>query len=172
MNQTNDIDNLNIDNLNNQRLFEIPPDILNLDNFNNIPPNLLKQARKFANTKAGREMLKELDDKGINRESIQKTLLPQKNIGELKSVIIIRPNGCIKTKLIDINDLTDKGPTLLHAVFPVKLIYNSLTKKNLIVWYDNINKYTNKKASKMIGTTVGGLVIIYSPDSNIQLHDL
>lgn len=113
---------------------------------NNVPSDVIARANKLINTRAGQEMIKEIQEKGINREMIENLIKPN------QKVFIIRPNGIVKSRLIS---LSDECPSILHATTPIKVI-----KDNCIVWYDSHIKTVNKKASKWLGFNVGGVVVV------------
>lgn len=107
----------------------------------NIPEDILQQAKKLANTKKGREILNDIDKNGII-----KNLLNENK----KKIIMIRPNGIIKIQMIQENDL---------QTLQVKII----KKQNYTItcWYDSKNKFINKRASKFLNEKVGGHVYVY-----------
>lgn len=129
--------------------------IKNIKN-NNIPSDLMARAKKIINTPAGREMIKEMGEKGITKEMIEQLMIPKV---ETVKVLLIRPNGIVKTRMMA---STDECPSLLHATTPTKYI-----KEQYTVWYDANIKTINRKASKWLGFNVGGVIIIMGNDLDI-----
>ena len=142
----------------------------NIKDVDHIPADLINQARKLANSKAGRDILKELNNSGINKEFIEKAIQSQKApIGD-KQVLIIRPNGIVKTKKII---MTDGCPSFLHANKPVDIICTKLNmNKTIKIWYDSDIKYVNKRASKYTNITIHGIAIIYSESGDLTVNEL
>ena len=122
---------------------------------NHIPSDMLAHLKKITNTRAGREMIKEMGEKGINQEMIQKLLEKKETI----QVLVMRPNGIVKKRTVTYND---ECPSLLHATLPTKYI-----KEDYEVWYDAHVKTINRKATKWLGFNVGGMVIIMGSDLDI-----
>ena len=121
----------------------------NIQNLDKIPPDLIARARRLTNTRAGREMIKEMENKGINKEMIEK-LMPAK--ADTIDVLVMRPNGIVKSRKMQ----TDASNcSLLHATTPMKVVKNDYT-----VWYDASILTTNKKASQWLGFNVGGMIVI------------
>lgn len=125
----------------------------NIQNLDQIPSDLMARAKKLTNTRAGREMIKEMSNKGINKEMVEKLMKEEK---QTVNVLVIRANGIVKSRQIVIND---DYPTILHATLPTKYI-----KNNYSIWYDANIKTINKKATKWLGFNVGGMIVIIGDD--------
>ena len=121
-----------------------------LQNIDQIPSDMIARARKLANTRAGREMIKEMGQKGIDKDMIEKLMQEEK---PLQQVLVIRPNGMYKLRF------TSDGASLLHATIPT-----SIQKDTYTVWYDGNNKTINKRASKWLGFNVGGMIVVTGDD--------
>lgn len=119
-----------------------------LQNIDQIPSDMIARARKLANTRAGREMIKEMGQKGIDKDMIEK--LMQEPVPS-EQVLVIRPNGMYKLRLGD--------EKLLRATTPT-----SINKDTYTVWYDANNKTINKRASKWLGFNVGGMIVVTGDD--------
>ena len=126
----------------------------NLQNLDKIPSDMIAQARKLVNTRAGKEMLQEMTNKGINQEMITNMMKEHMVKEEYRTVLVIRPNGMIKQRSIVVSD---ECPSILHAIKPIKKIH-----QHYEVWYDEQHKNINKKASKWLGFNVCGMVVITS----------
>jgi len=126
--------------------------IAGCQNLDHIPPDMIMKARNLMNTRKGREMLKDLEKQGITQESIGQLIDEQKQVR--KTGLIIRQNGIIKSKLI-----TTECP--IQATDPQFIIVN-INNINITAWYDKKNNCVNKKASKILGQTVGGQVVLVS----------
>lgn len=124
-----------------------------MQNIDKIPSDVIAQARKFANTRAGREMIKEMGQQ-IDMENFK---IPNQNT---LNVLVIRPNGIVKTRSIVISE---DCPSILHATTPTKIIFN-----DYIVWYDASIKSINKKASKWLNQNVGGMVIVIGDINHLK----
>ncbi len=127
----------------------------NIQNLDQIPSDMIAKAKKLSNTRAGREMIKEMHDKGINKEMIEKILTKK---SETVTVLVIRPNGIVKPREITLNE---ECPSILHAILPTKIV-----KDQYCIWYDANIKTINKKASKWLGVNVGGMIVIMGEDLN------
>lgn len=110
-----------------------------------VSPDMMLQARRLMNTRAGREMIKEMEEKGIDQNVMQNIL----KVEETVKVLIIRPNGIVKYKNIKNTECPLNGTT------PTKII-----KGNYTVWYDANIKHVNKKATKWLNMNVGGMIIV------------
>lgn len=130
---------------------EILNEIIN-GNLDKIPPDMIMKAKRLMDTRAGREMLKDLQKKGIDQEYVNKMIEDQKPIIVKKSVLVIRPNGIIKSKLV--------GEECPLQGSDIQFIIIKLNNQNVIAWYDQKIKTTNKRASKILNMKVGGMVVL------------
>lgn len=137
----------------------------NIKNGDKIPSDLINQARRLANSKKGREILKELNDKGINKDFLDKAMQSQKPIFN-KNVLIIRPNGIVKLRKI--ND-TNECPSILHANKPINI---DCKMENVKIWYDSDIKFINKRASKLANVDVHGIAIVYHIENDLSINEL
>jgi hypothetical protein len=115
---------------------------------NNISPDMINRARRLLDTPKGREVMKSLQ----NTENIQNMIQNlQGEKVESKKGILIRPNGIIKLKII--NNVPLEGTDVQFVIIKLK-------NQNITAWYDANNKNINKKASKLLNISVGGMVVL------------
>lgn len=147
--------------INDNTIKEIAKSINNIDH---LPPNIINQARKLANSRKGREVIQELSNKGIDKETVSKLIQEQKPIIPQINILILRHNGILKNKIVD---QFENNPPILQGVNIKHMICNELSIGPLhdhiiTLWYDANNKCKNKRINKIINANIGGIVIITS----------
>lgn len=147
--------------INDNTIKEIAKSINNIDH---LPPNIINQARKLANSRKGREVIQELSNKGIDKETVSKMIQEQKPIIPQINILIIRHNGILKNKIVE---QFENNPPILQGINIKNMICNELSTGPLhdhiiTLWYDANNKCKNKRINKIINTDIGGMVIITS----------
>jgi hypothetical protein len=147
--------------INDNTIKEIAKSINNIDH---LPPNIINQARKLANSRKGREVIQELSNKGIDKETVSKMIQEQKPIIPQINILIIRHNGILKNKIVE---QFENNPPILQGINIKNMICNELSIGPLhdhiiTLWYDANNKCKNKRINKIINVDIGGMVIITS----------
>ena len=138
-----------------------------------IPPDLLKQAQKMANSREGKKIIKELNNKGINQESVKKAMscnnpeCQDQSCCKLRKVIIMRQNGVIKLKDIP---YSEAAPSFLHATKPMSMHKIINADLQIKVWYDADVKGINKRATNILKQRIAGVVIFYN-DHDISIEE-
>lgn len=112
----------------------------------NIPSDFIVKARQFMNTKQGKEMIKQLNDQGINPDMLAKLIGRKPN----QAVVVIRNNGIMKSKLSNDNYKETFSTSYVTVIDDILVT----------AWYDDKNKFLNKKASKILNHDVYGQVIL------------
>ena len=133
------------------KLMDSMPELMN-----SLPPNMSEMLTQIANNPNVVNMAL----KKMNKETP----------GKPKKIIHITSSRKIKSKTVtSIKNLTSS------LLIPNPMVINcpklSLNGKIIKIWYDPQNQTKNRTASKLIGITIGGHVIIEDENGDLSLQD-
>ena len=162
------------------------PDDLNKllhDSVDNITPDMLNNAKKMLGTGQGEQLLKSLQQKGINPNNLKsklsahnnafKNILKPGNKSPTRKCILITTNRQLKIRNLPIDDMSKYISTILKVDSPLSIECNRLSidvfkDKKLTIWYDKNKIGKNKRATKIAGFTIAGDIIISILDEDIN----
>lgn len=165
------------------------PDDLNKllhDSVDNITPDMLNNAKKMLGTGQGEQLLKSLQNKGINPNNLKsklsthnnafKNILKPGNKSPTRKCILITANRQLKIRNLPIDDMAKYVSTILKVDPPLSIECSRLSidifkDKKLTIWYDNTKIGKNKRATKIAGFTIAGDIIISLSDADINEAD-
>lgn len=145
-----------------------------------MTPELMEQARKFANGGQGGQILKEMQKQGVDTDTIRDQMKDQqKMMREMlaskphKTIIHITSSRQLKSKNIACDSIQESACRFLKCKEPVelscsRLATGSLTGKTIKIWYDPRQPSKNKRASKIVGFPVGGDLIIIMEEGDLN----
>ena len=150
---------------------------------NMMTPEILEQARKFANGGQGTQILKEMQRRGVDTNGIRDQVMDQQKLmREMlatkpnKTVILITSSRKLKVKTVMLDSIELNAKHLVkseHAIeLPCsRLATGSLTGKTIKIWYNPAQGSKNKRASKIAGFPVGGDLLIIMDGANLTEQD-
>jgi len=162
------------------------PDDLNKllhDSVDNITPDMLNNAKKMLGTGQGEQLLKSLQQKGINPNNLKsklsahnnafKNILKPGNKSPTRKCILITTNRQLKIRNLPIDDMSKYISTILKVDSPLSMECSRLSidvfkDKKLTIWYDKNKIGKNKRATKIAGFTIAGDIIISILDEDIN----
>ena len=162
------------------------PDDLNkllLDSVDNITPDMLNNAKKMLGTGQGEQLLKSLQEKGINPNNLKsklsahnnafKNILKPGNKSPTRKCILITTNRQLKIRNLPIDDMSKYISTILKVDSPLSIECSRLSidifkDKKITIWYDKNKIGKNKRATKIAGFTIAGDIIISILDEDIN----
>jgi len=162
------------------------PDDLNKllhDSVDNITPDMLNNAKKMLGTGQGEQLLKSLQQKGINHNNLKsklsahnnafKNILKPGNKSPTRKCVLITTNRQLKIRNLPIDDMSKYISTILKVDSPLSIECNRLSidvfkDKKLTIWYDKNKIGKNKRATKIAGFTIAGDIIISILDEDIN----
>jgi hypothetical protein len=164
------------------------PDDLNKllhDSVDNITPDMLNNAKKMLGTGQGEQLLKSLQQKGINPNNLKsklsannafKNILKPGNKSPTRKCILITTNRQLKIRNLPIDDMPKYISTILKVDSPLSMECTRLSidvfkDKKLTIWYDKNKIGKNKRATKIAGFTIAGDIIISILDEDINESD-
>jgi hypothetical protein len=165
------------------------PDDLNKllhDSVDNITPDMLNNAKKMLGTGQGEQLLKSLQQKGINPNNLKtklsahnnafKNILKPGNKSPTRKCILITTNRQLKIRNLPIDDMSKYISTILKVDSPLstectRLSIDVFKDKKLTIWYDKNKIGKNKRATKIAGFTIAGDIIISILDEDINESD-
>jgi len=165
------------------------PDDLNKllhDSVDNITPDMLNNAKKMLGTGQGEQLLKSLQQKGINPNNLKsklsahnnafKNILKPGNKSPTRKCVLITTNRQLKIRNLPIDDMSKYISTILKVDSPLSIECNRLSidvfkDKKLTIWYDKNKIGKNKRATKIAGFTIAGDIIISILDEDINESD-
>jgi len=165
------------------------PDDLNKllhDSVDNITPDMLNNAKKMLGTGQGEQLLKSLQQKGINPNNLKsklsahnnafKNILKPGNKSPTRKCILITTNRQLKIRNLPIDDMSKYISTILKVDSPLSMECSRLSidvfkDKKLTIWYDKNKIGKNKRATKIAGFTIAGDIIISILDEDINESD-
>jgi len=162
------------------------PDDLNkllLDSVDNITPDMLNNAKKMLGTGQGEQLLKSLQEKGINPNNLKsklsahnnafKNILKPGNKSPTRKCVLITTNRQLKIRNLPIDDMSKYISTILKVDSPLSIECSRLSidifkDKKITIWYDKNKIGKNKRATKIAGFTIAGDIIISILDEDIN----
>jgi len=162
------------------------PDDLNKllhDSVDNITPDMLNNAKKMLGTGQGEQLLKSLQQKGINPNNLKsklsahnnafKNILKPGNKSPTRKCILITTNRQLKIRNLPIDDMSKYISTILKVDSPLSIECSRLSidifkDKKITIWYDKNKIGKNKRATKIAGFTIAGDIIISILDEDIN----
>ena len=165
------------------------PDDLNKllhDSVDNITPDMLNNAKKMLGTGQGEQLLKSLQQKGINPNNLKsklsahnnafKNILKPGNKSPTRKCVLITTNRQLKIRNLPIDDMSKYISTILKVNSPLSIECTRLSidvfkDKKITIWYDKNKIGKNKRATKIAGFTIAGDIIISILDEDINESD-
>jgi hypothetical protein len=165
------------------------PDDLNKllhNSVDNITPDMLDNAKKMLGNGQGEQLLKSLQQKGINPNNLKsklsahnnafKNILKPGNKSPTRKCILITTNRQLKIRNLPIDDMSKYISTILKVDSPLSMECSRLSidvfkDKKLTIWYDKNKIGKNKRATKIAGFTIAGDIIISILDEDINESD-
>lgn len=165
------------------------PDDLNKllhNSVDNITPDMLNNAKKMLGTGQGEQLLKSLQQKGINPNNLKsklsahnnafKNILKPGNKSPTRKCVLITTNRQLKIRNLPIDDMSKYISTILKVDSPLSMECSRLSidvfkDKKLTIWYDKNKIGKNKRATKIAGFTIAGDIIISILDEDINESD-
>lgn len=159
----------------------IPEDIMST----NTVKNLLKTGNineALSDAMKGKT-LKERRSIAGNLNSIRKAVDLSEKVGK-KHVILINSSRIIKRQIIQNMSIYIPETSMIEKLFSqvkrnenfskdeLELLSLEEDENNIYVIYDGNNRTINRKASKILGFPVGGNVIFYNKNRDLEIHDV
>jgi hypothetical protein len=145
-----------------------------------MTPELIEKARKLANGGQGGQILKEMQKRGVDTDTIRDQMADQQKLmREMiankphKEVILITASRQLRSKRILSDSIEASAKRFLKAETAVelpcsRLATGTLSGKTITVWYDPLQTGKNKRASKIVGFPVGGDILIVMSDGDLN----
>jgi hypothetical protein len=147
-----------------------------------MTPQMQEQAKKMASSGQIGTVMKEMQRQGKSPFQMKKEMDAQHKLfkstqpkpsGPMKKVIVITSSRQVRVKSIYVADIQKVANEMTKATVAVglpcsRLAVGPLYGKQITVWYDEKNPTKNKRASKLIGYTVGGEVMIVMESGDLD----
>lgn len=150
-----------------------------------MTPEMMNQAKKMAMGGQGQQIMRDMQKRGMNAQQLrdmakeQKSKMKQtvKPINKPKKVLQIGSNRKVTVKTVEATTLKTSINQLINAKQLVelkctRLAVGPLQHKTIRLWYDDAIKVTNRKATRLIGFPVGGIVYISMDEGDLKITDL
>lgn len=149
-----------------------------------ITPEVMEQARKLAMGGQGDQIMREMQKRGIDVNSMNANIrqlrnaLPSvKKTGLTKTIVYVTRSRQIKEKDISMTDPHSCIATILRTTTPIELSCSRLAQgplfgQSIKVWYNPADSSKNRLASKITGFPVGGELLIVSESTNLCIADV
>jgi hypothetical protein len=152
-----------------------------------MTPEMLEQARRYANGDQGQKIKEEMMRKGANTKEMKDKMELQKKLyndahnkakGEIKKAILITSAKRMESKNIHPKILDSEVKKIIGTnaieISCSRLATDSLRGKTIKAWYDPTRnvKYPNKRASAIIGFPISGELLIVMEGEDLLTEDL
>lgn len=151
------------------------------ESMNRMTPEMMDQARKLAMGGQGDQIMREMQKRGIDPKAMRAQMLQQKralrglcgkNTESTTQVILITMSRQVKVRRIPRDNISVAAGSILKCNSPVELSCSRLAQgplagKTIKVWYDPEHVGKNRRASKIVGFSIGGEIVIVTQDEDL-----
>lgn len=147
-----------------------------------MTPQMQEQAKKMASSGKIDTVMKELQRQGKSPKLLKKEMDAQhklfkatqpKPTGPTKRIVMITSNRQLRSKTVPATDMQKTANDVMKVSTAIGLACSRLAvgpfyNKTVTIWYDEKNPTKNKRASKLLGYSIGGDVMIVVDECDIE----
>lgn len=152
------------------------------DSMSRMTPDMMDQARKLAMGGQGDQIMREMQKRGIDPKAMREQMKEQqralrglggKHGDATTQVILITTSRQAKVRKIPRGNITAAVGSILKCPSPVELSCSRLAQgplsgKTIKVWYDPEHAGKNRRASKIVGFSIGGEIVVVVDDEDLS----
>jgi hypothetical protein len=150
-----------------------------------ITPEMMDQARKLAMGGQGNQILKKMQQAGMNSRATKDRILKQqralnktlgKSDAKTKKALLITQSRVLKSRSVPVHVTSANVIAILQCSDPVqlscsRLALGPLSGKTIKIWYDPSNTSKNRRTSRILGFPVGGAMLIVMDEDDLTEAD-
>jgi hypothetical protein len=149
------------------------------ESMNHMTPEMMEQARKLAMGGQGGQIMREMKKRGLNPKALkaqlaeqQKALRAVRVTTSTKQAILITHSKRARSRKLPHDNVSAAVGNILNCSEPVelscsRLAQGPLAEKTIKVWYNPEATGKNRRASKIVGFSVGGEIIIVMEEGDL-----
>lgn len=147
--------------------------------------DMINEARKIASGCQGDQIRKEMQRRGIDSRAMKEQFIEQKKViqemtaknrGDTKRAILITASKQMKPRDIQIATISSQAHHLVKSDDAIeiscsRLAYGAMAGKTIKAWYDPNRVGRNARASKIVGFSIAGDLLIIMDEGDISDRD-